>query len=108
MIQIQDIQCPKFFPPGVALPPLLNFIYKITQNLRHAHAPGDGRKSMHGALRVQGLMVNAAVAANALVMSDSVRPPWTTAHQDPPSLGFSRQEHWSGLPFPFLVHESEK
>ena len=26
--------------------------------------------------------------------------PWTGAHQAPPSLGFSRQEHWSGLPFP--------
>ena len=25
-----------------------------------------------------------------------------------PSLGFSRQEHWSGLPFPSLMHESEK
>ena len=25
---------------------------------------------------------------------------WTAAHQAPPSLGFSRQEHWSGLPFP--------
>ena len=25
-----------------------------------------------------------------------------------PSLGFSRQEHWSGLPFPFPMHESEK
>ena len=29
-------------------------------------------------------------------------------HQAPPSLGFSRQEHWSGLPFPSPVHESEK
>ena len=26
--------------------------------------------------------------------------PWTTAHQAPPSMGFSRQEYWSGLPFP--------
>ena len=26
--------------------------------------------------------------------------PQTSAHQAPPSLGFSRQEHWSGLPFP--------
>ena len=26
--------------------------------------------------------------------------PWTVACQDSPSLGFSRQEHWSGLPFP--------
>ena len=29
------------------------------------------------------------------------------AHQAPPSLGFSRQEHWSGLPFTSPVHESE-
>ena len=29
------------------------------------------------------------------------------AHQAPPSLGFSGQEHWSGLPFPSPVHESE-
>ena len=33
--------------------------------------------------------------------------PWTAAHQAPPSLGFSRQEHWSGLPFPSPMHESE-
>ena len=26
--------------------------------------------------------------------------PWTGAHQAPPSLGCSRQEYWSGLPFP--------
>ena len=26
--------------------------------------------------------------------------PWTAAYQVPPSIGFSRQEHWSGLPFP--------
>ena len=26
--------------------------------------------------------------------------PWTAAHQAPPTLGFSRQEYWSGLPFP--------
>ena len=32
----------------------------------------------------------------------------SAAHQAPPSLGFSRQEHWSGLPFPSLMHESEK
>ena len=30
------------------------------------------------------------------------------AHQVPPSLGFSRQKHWSGLPFPSPMHESEK
>ena len=34
--------------------------------------------------------------------------PQTEAHQASPSLGFSRQEHWSGLPFPSPMHESEK
>ena len=34
--------------------------------------------------------------------------PETAAHQAPRSLGFSRQEHWSGLPFPSPMHESEK
>ena len=34
--------------------------------------------------------------------------PWTAAHQAPPSLGFFRQEHWSGLPFPSPMQESEK
>ena len=34
--------------------------------------------------------------------------PQTAAHQAPPSLGFSRQEYWSGLPFSSPMHESEK
>ena len=33
--------------------------------------------------------------------------PSTAAQQAPLSLGFSRQEHWSGLPFPSPVRESE-
>ena len=34
--------------------------------------------------------------------------PQTAAHQAPPYLGFSRQELWSGLPFPCPMQESEK
>ena len=34
--------------------------------------------------------------------------PQMAAHQAPLSLGFTRQEHWSGLPFPSPMHESEK
>ena len=29
--------------------------------------------------------------------------PWTTAYQAPPSMGFSRQEYWSGVPLPSLM-----
>ena len=38
----------------------------------------------------------------------SEKGPQTAAHQASPSLGFSRQEHWSGLPFASPMHESEK
>ena len=34
--------------------------------------------------------------------------PYMVAHQDPPFLGFSRREHWNGLPFPSPMHESVK
>ena len=29
--------------------------------------------------------------------------PWTVVYQAPPSMGFSREEYWSGLPFPSPV-----
>ena len=34
--------------------------------------------------------------------------PSMEAHQAPPSQGFSKQEHWSGVPFPSPMHKSEK
>ena len=40
--------------------------------------------------------------------SDSVRllaTPWTAAYQAPPSMGFSRQEYWSGVPLPSPVKQ---
>ena len=36
------------------------------------------------------------VAQSCLTLCD----PWTIAYQAPPSMGFSRQEYWSGMPFP--------
>ena len=34
------------------------------------------------------------------VVTDSFATPWTVAHQATLSMEFSRQEYWSGLPFP--------
>ena len=34
-----------------------------------------------------------------------LRVPWTAAYQAPPSMGFSRQEYWSGVPLPSLIIE---
>ena len=50
----------------------------------------------------------AAAAAKSLQSCPTLVTPWTAAHQAASSLGFSRQEHWSGLPFPSPMHESEK
>ena len=34
--------------------------------------------------------------------------PWTAAHQAPPSMGFSRQEYWSGVPLPSPLRKTHK
>ena len=34
-------------------------------------------------------------------VTQSCLTPWTAAYQAPPSMGFSRQEYWSGVPSPF-------
>ena len=49
-----------------------------------------------------------AAAAKSLQSCPTLCDPVDGSHQALPSLGFSRQEHWSGLPFPSPMHESEK
>ena len=34
--------------------------------------------------------------------------PWTTAHQAPLSMGFSKQEYWSGVPLPSPIYKAKK
>ena len=54
-----------------------------------------------GCIMVPGCRIWGKYSFLASVVSDSVRPHRRhRAHQAPPSLGLSRQEHWSGLPFP--------
>ena len=50
----------------------------------------------------------AAAAAKSLQSCPILCDPIDGSPPGSPSLGFSRQEHWSGLPFPSPVHESEK
>ena len=40
------------------------------------------------------------VKVNSLIRVQLLATPWTAAHQTPPSMGFSRQEYWSGVPLP--------
>ena len=50
----------------------------------------------------------AAAAAKSLQSCLTLCDPIDGSPPGFPSLGFSRQEHWSGLPFPSPMHESEK
>ena len=68
---------------------------------------GEGRKEDEKAAEEYFCAAAAAVAKSlqsCLTLCDPIdgSPPGS------PSLGFSRPEHWSGLPFPSPVHESEK
>ena len=53
-------------------------------------------------LVVQTLLIKVKVKLkwSRSVVSDPLRAPWTVANQAPLSMGFSRQEYWSRLPFP--------
>ena len=59
-----------------------------------------GRKAM--------INISAAAAAVSLQSCPTLCDPIDSSPPGFPSLGFSRQEHWSGLPFPSPVHENEK
>ena len=50
----------------------------------------------------------AAAAAKSLQLCLTLCNPRDSSPPGSPSLEFSRQEHWSGLPFPSPMHESEK
>ena len=45
-------------------------------------------------------LIPLCVCVRVLSIVQLFATPWTVAHQAPLSMGFSRQEHWSGLPFP--------
>ena len=58
-------------------------------------------------IQICSLWLAAAAAAKSLQSCPTLCDPVDAAHQAPLSLGFSRQEYYSGLPFPSLIHESE-
>ena len=57
---------------------------------------------------VCSILQQAAAAAKSLQSCLTLCDPTDSSPPDSPSLGFSRQEHWSGLPFPSPMHASGK
>jgi len=62
---------------------------------------GSYGSSILSFLRNLHTVVRESESVSCLVVVPLFATPWTAAHQAPLSMEFSRQEYWSGLPFPF-------
>ena len=71
-------------PPGTSVPGILQ---------------ARTLEGCHFLLQCMKVKSECEVAQSCLTLAT----PWTTAFQAPPSMGFSRQEHWSGVPLPSPV-----
>ena len=79
---------------------VLNFLYSPTSFIAQLSYPYmTPRKT---------IALTAAAAAKSLQSCPTLCNPIDSNSPGTPSLGFSRQEHSSGLPFPSPIHESEK
>ena len=74
------------------------------------YLPSSWRMEMYEKLMVWEWLtiINYDAATKSLQSCLTLCDPIDGSPPRPPSLGFSRQEHWSGLPFPSAMHESEK
>ena len=76
----------------------INYNYRSVVNSMLCHTQIDGSLQRRGwEWPKTELLTQVKVKVKSL---SPVRLPWTVAYQAPPSMGFSRQEYWSGLPFP--------
>ena len=66
------------------------------------------RPAYSGTPGAWGVLARGAAAAKSLQLRPTLCDPRDGSPSGSPVLGFSRQEHWSGLPFPSPMHESEK
>ena len=101
---------PGIEPVSLTSPALAGgFFTTSTTWVRKIQAEDDKRRI--GPSQGRGISINsvkAAAAAKSLQSCPTLCNPIDGSPPGFPSLGFSRQEHWSGLPFPSPMHESEK
>ena len=72
------------------------FFLAVPCKLQGLSAPSQ---DLNPCLAVKTLVLTTGVCVCS-VMSGSFLTPWTGSHQTPLTIEFSRQEYWSGLPFP--------
>ena len=62
--------------------------------------PDRIRQTLYDVIYMESERYKVKVKVKSLSCIRLFATPWTVAYQAPPSMGFSRQEYWSGLPFP--------
>ena len=77
------------------MPLFLSFFFDVSLYLNHFHSD---------ALLVLLLLLLLSRFSRVRLLAT----PWTAAYKPPPSMGFSRQEYWSGVPLPSPIREAEK
>ena len=82
--------------------------FHLTQEASPTPTQPDPRQPSQGTKRLHPTHPYTLLLLSRFSRVQLCEIPQTAAYQAPPSLGFSRQEHWSGLPFPSAMHESEK
>ena len=76
-------------------------LYSICQQIwKIQHWPQDWKRSVFIPIPKKGNAKECSSEAKSLSHVRLFATPWTVAYQAPPSVGFFRQEYWSGLPFP--------
>jgi len=81
-------------------------MYKL--DLENAEEPEIKLPITTGSSKRQENFRKASAAAKSLQLCPTLYDPIDSSPPGSPVPGFSRQEHWSGLPFPSPMHESEK
>ena len=74
----------------------------------YRHHSGSVKAEVSLGIKELNLSLEERINAAAAAAAKSLQSCPTLCHPIDGTLGFSRQEHWSGLPFPSPMHESEK
>ena len=89
------------------------WVASVVSDSVRPHRPQPTRLPIPGILQARTLEWVAISFSNAgnwkvkvksLIRVQLFATPWTAAHQAPPSMGFSRQEYWSGVPLPDSIY----
>ena len=96
LTQVLSVPCPSIFCQGLQI--LLLITHPVI--VKGSHSPGGADELCKHLPNTHPEQLRALLLFNCLIVSDSFVILWTPAYPATLSMGFSRQEYWSGSPFP--------